>query len=733
MAEDSRDDVKDEVDKELGKSILNIARGFEREHELIRDDHLLLKKKGEYFFRGFQRLYYDYEARDYRAFHESPDYESTDDEPNRVYNVYRAHGEAVIAALTIEVPGVNFLPDDAKNANDIDTAKNYSAAAMLIQRHNDVELLYSYAVYLAWVSPLVAAYHYLDTDKEYGTISEPEYREETETRVTWTCKRCNAKLDEEYVSCPECSYDQLKKEETEEKVSFFKGMKDTPKSRIRMKVYGVDHVKVSPYARTQADTPYLILEFDEHVTEARARTGRNITGRTDSNSYERYARDPQGYENDDANRVTTQCIWLRPCAYFYESVEIGKALQKDFPDGLFAEVVGDEVIEVRNEALDDVWTIWESPVSSHLHMNPIGQPLFDPQEVQNDIVNLTIDTMGQAIPETFADPQVLDFEQYSKTRRKPGMVTQAKALAGRAMGEGFFTTRTATMSQEIDKFDSKNQQYMQLLVGAFPSIYGGTIQGGSKTYAEYSASRQQALQRLSLIHKAATRWYAKVMAKCVPIYVDSLLEDERYTSQIGPGEFLNLTIQADAVQGRIGHVEPSAGNTLPMSWGQQRDIIMELMKMNSDEVNAVLYSPENSHMLQRLSGLPDLKIPGDESRTKQFREILQMISLGQDSDDMGPISSTGEVVSPVTVDPIIDDHAVEAQICKSFLQSKEGQGLKLNQPKVYALILAHHNEHVQAMNSGARNPAVANAQGGQPSQGPPPEAPTPAEPSSAGA
>jgi hypothetical protein len=728
MASDSREDVKDEVSEELGSHILNISRGFEREHETIRDDHLLLKKKGEYFFRGYQRLYYDHLAHDYRAFHESPDYESDEDDQNRVYNVYRAHGEAVIAALTIEVPGVNFLPDDAKNANDIDTAKNYSAAALLIQRHNDVELLYSYAVYLAWVSPLVAAYHYLDEDKEYGTVATPKYKDQTEKHIEWKCQRCDASVSEDAEVCPECSSPNIKKVETEEKVSVFAGMEDTPKSRIKIKVYGVDHVKVSPYARTQKDTPYLILEFDEHITEARARTGRNIDGRTDASSYERYSRDPQGYESDDANRITTQCIWLRPCAYYYESVEIGNELKAQFPDGLYAEVVGDEVVEVRNEKLDDVWTIWESPVSSHLHMNPIGQPLFDPQEVQNDIVNLTVDTMGQAIPETFADPQVLDFDQYSKTRRKPGMVTQAKALAGRAMGEGFFTTRTATMSQEIDKFDSKNQQYMQLLVGAFPSIYGGTMQGGSKTYAEYSASRQQALQRLSLIHKASTRWYAKVMSKCVPIYVDSLLEDERYTAQIGPGEFLNLTIQADAQQGRIGHVEPSAGNQLPMSWGQQRDIIMELMKLNSDEINAVLYSPENSHMLQRLSGLPDLKIPGDESRTKQFREILQMITLGQDSDDMGPISATGEVVSPVQVDPIIDDHAVEAQICKSFLQSKEGQGLKLNQPKVYALILAHHNEHVQAMNSGATNPAMANAQSGQPSQGPPPNAPTPAEP-----
>lgn len=714
---DSREDVKDEVDEELGKNVLSIARGFEREHETIRDEHLLQKKKGEYFFRGHQRLYYDYEARDYRAFHESPDYESDEDEPNRIFNVYRAHGEAVIAALTIEVPGINFLPDDTKNANDIDTARNFSAAALLIQRHNDIELRYSFAVYLAWISPLVAAYHYLKEDKKYGVVSTPQYKDETQLKIEWVCQRCEARLDEQETICPNCSSKDIKKIESEEQVSVFKGMEDMPKSRIEIKIYGVDHVKVSPYARTQEDTPYLILEFDEHISEARARTGRDLSGHTDERSYERSTRNPSGWEGDDANRVTTQCIWLRPCAYYYESTAIGQELTKLFPDGIYAEVINEEVIEVRNEKLDDVWTLWQSPVSSHIHMNPIGQPLFDPQEVQNDIVNLTVDTMGQAIPETFADPQVLDFEQYSKTRRKPGMVTQAKALAGRAMGEGFFTTRTATLSQEVDKFDSKVQQYSQLLVGAFPSIYGGTIQGGSKTYAEYAASRQQALQRLSLIHKAATRWWAKVMEKCVPIYVDSLLEDERYTASIGPGEFLNLTIQSDAVRGKIGHVEPSAGNQLPMSWGQQRDIIMELLKMNSDEINAVLFSPENTHMLVRLSGLPDLKIPGDESRTKQYREILQIIALGQDSDDMGPISETGEVISPVQVDPIVDDHAVEAQICKSFLQSKEGQDLKLNQPKVYALILAHHNEHVQAMNSGARNPAIGAAQSNQPSQG----------------
>lgn len=712
---------KKEFDKEVSKNILNIIRGFENEHETIRDGHLHLHKKGDYFFRGYQHTYYDWEAKDYRAFHESPDYDpNIDDQYNRVINIYRAHGEAVVAALTLDVPGVNFLPDDVKSSKDLDTAKNFSNAALLIQRHNDAEILYAYAVYTAWISPLVAAYHYLKSDKEYGIVKEQEYGSRTESYKTRKCAKCSATISPEEDTCPECGSTDIDDLELEQETSYLKGYKETPKSRVQIDIYGVDNVKVSPFARTQKETPYLILEFEEHISNARARTKRNISGSSDKRAWERFARDPVGGATDDSHRVTTQCVWLRPEAYYYESIELGDELSEEYPSGLYAEFIDDTLIELREESLDDYWTIWRSPMSSHIHANPIGQPLFDPQVVQNDIVNLTVETMGQSIPETFADPSALDFNQYGKVRRRPGMVTQAKALAGRSMGDAFFTTRTASMSQEIDKFDTKMQQYAQLVVGSFPSIYGGTLQGGSKTYAEYSASRQQALQRLSLIHKASTRWWSKVMARCVPMYVESLVEDERYTQETAPGEYLNLVIKKDAVEGKIGHVEPSSANQLPMSWGQQRDIVLQLIEKNSPEINAVLYSPENAHLLVRLSGLPDLKIPGDDVRTKQFREILSIITLvGEMEDDETP---PDQIEPPIQIDPDVDDHLVEAQVCRTFLQGKEGQELREGNPKAYAMIVAHMNQHIAAMNPQGMTPSGVPNNGpvnrGQPNERP---------------
>jgi len=687
----------EELDEEVGKRVLTIAEGFEREHEDIRDDHILLTKRGEYYFRGHQRLYYDHYEKDVRAFHESPDYDPLiDADSEKVVNIFRAHGEAVMSALTIEIPGVNFLPDDAENANDIDTSKNYSAAALLIQRHNDAEIKYAHAVYLAWISPLVAAYHYTKSDKKYGSVKRPKSKTVEESRTWFECGNCGAEVPEGTETCPNCQHTNIKEQTEVYPVNRPDGSEEVPKTRVCIEVMNNQYVKVSPLAKTQADTPYLIYEFEEHVSSARFRyPDADIQPGASDTSNERYGRNPQGKHYEDSQMVTTKCVWLRPEAYFYEDSDTGKALLKNYPDGIYVEYINDVAMAIRGESLDDYWTLLEMPTSSHVHNNPIGQPLFDIQDIENDIINLSVDTMVQGIPQTFADPTVLDFEEYGKQELRPGNVYRAKKPANGGLGEGFYQTRTATMNQEIDRFESKVDQKGQFVVGSFPSIYGGTLEGGSKTYSEYSSSRQQALQRLSLINKSLTKWWARIMEKCVPLYVESLLEDERYTYQTAPGEFMNLQIKKDATDGRVGHVEPSAANSLPMTWGQQRDIIMSLIQLNNEAINAVLFSPENASLLVRVSGIPELRIPGDDARTKQYREIMQLVATEATEVE-------GSMNPSVAVDPEVDDHMIESQVCRSFLQSKNGQDLKQTNPRAYANVLAHYNQHLAAMQTRAQ-------------------------------
>ena len=59
----------------------------------------------------------------------------------------------------------------------------------------------------------------------------------------------------------------------------------------------------------------------------------------------------------------------------------------------------------------------------------------------------------------------------------------------------------------------------------------------------------------------------------------------------------------------------------------------------------------------------------------------------------------GVLEPSVPIDNEVDDHMIEAQICRSFLQSKDGQDLKQLNPKGYANVLAHYNQHLAVMKS----------------------------------
>jgi hypothetical protein len=69
--------------------------------------------------------------------------------------------------------------------------------------------------------------------------------------------------------------------------------------------------------------------------------------------------------------------------------------------------------------------------------------------------------------------------------------------------------------------------------------------------------------------------------------------------------------------------------------------------------------------------------------------------------NIGP-GANGTPITVPTVEPEleVDDHAVEAEICKDWLRSDEGQIAKIENPGGYANVVAHltvHNEMLSLM------------------------------------
>jgi hypothetical protein len=115
------------------------------------------------------------------------------------------------------------------------------------------------------------------------------------------------------------------------------------------------------------------------------------------------------------------------------------------------------------------------------------------------------------------------------------------------------------------------------------------------------------------------------------------------------------------------------------------------------QLQAVLAHPENMALIKRLIGLEEFVIPDEESRTKQYREIAQMV--GETPVVKRDEGSGVELMLPSVVpDEFADNHAVELEICMRWFSSDAGQVAKIDAPAGYANVRAHamfHREYLQ--------------------------------------
>jgi hypothetical protein len=169
-----------------------------------------------------------------------------------------------------------------------------------------------------------------------------------------------------------------------------------------------------------------------------------------------------------------------------------------------------------------------------------------------------------------------------------------------------------------------------------------------------------------------------------------MVVDENFVRTQG-SNFLNVWVRKTELTGDVGDVTPEVSEALPVSWTQKRDVVMNLMQMKDPVIGGILAHPENASMIAATIGLPDLYIPGDDDRNKQLQEIAQMVQQEPVPGMMG-----GDMQSSVPITPELDNHPVEAEVCRAWLKSELGQDAKVNNPAGYANVLAHLKEHLMA-------------------------------------
>jgi hypothetical protein len=698
IAEENHHDLP----KELQDCLSFLLTKHEKEDGWVRKQQIKLWKKNEEFWSGIQFIFWSETKQDWMApigtsglrwFAETEGREGSEGPfYDFVVNIYKAHGEAIISALSNQIPTVRFPPDDAEDADDIQTSRTYAKIVDLIYRHNQVKMLQLLSLFTLWNQGIVAWYCAPKADRAFGVVNIETYKKQL------SCSSCGGAFpvdDEEDLTeglhqCPDCGAPL-------EVSTVLDGQQESPKTRVIIEHYGGLHVKVPYWAKVQGDFSYLIKAIDKprpfmkfiypHIADKIE----NDEG--DSQEYERMARTPSTYtsfsrSDDNRDLATHKQVWFRTWAFEglpVEKEEEKKKLYKLFPNGCYVSFVGKTYAESRDEDMDRYWTVAKGGLSTYIHSDAIGQPLISIQELRNVLVNITAETIEQGIGSGFADSSVLNFDVYSKHEARPGMMYPVRPKAGQSLSDAFYEFGRATLSKEVGEFFNQLDKDAQFTVGSFPSIYGGPAEGKSRTLGEYQQSRQQALQRLQITWALFCIYWAKLLEKSVHLFVENMIDDERFSTPdpANKDNYVNVWIRRASLTGHVGEVEPEGADNFPMSNQQKQGLFFKLLELNNQFVNTALFDPENRRQVADLTGFTELKIPGEDQRIKQCMEIDAMLQ-GR----------------PIEVDPLIDDHDVHIFTLKAYLVSSTGSELKETQPPTYAMILGHLQQHQEMLKQG---------------------------------
>ena len=750
---------------EIQRLLKEVVQHFDREDNAVRERQIRTWRRLKLFWEGFQKAWYSEVAHDWRIWNEETDDSDTDQSYyDKPVNIFRAYLESIIAALSITVPPVKCFPDDADNPLDLSTAKTGDKIAQLIYRHNDVGLLWLHALFIYCTEGMVACYSYPKQDDEFGQFLQNRYEETTETHQYTKCPKCGYTMDDQTMTpdmiaaqkklqqqkdkynpgpddveiqdiiqndgtdlCPACLQQVLPEVMQEElTVTRLTGATHEPKTRVCLEAYGGLYVKISNYAKKQCDIPYLIFSYETHSSMALERfehlNNNELNKKISSemgpkDPYEQWGRLSPQYQGEyPINAVTIRNAWLRPAAFnVLKRKEDVQKLKKLYPNGARVVLVNDQFGESVNENLDDHWTLTYNPLSDYLHHDPLGLLLVSIQEITNDLISLELQTIEHGIPQTFADPSVLNFNAYRQMESVPGAIYEATPKTGKSIGDAFYEVKTATLSAEVMPFATNIQSLGQLVSGALPSLFGGAIQG-SETASQYSMSRAQALQRLQNTWKMFTLWWKNIFAKAIPMYIEETKEqgDDKDVQLNRDGSFINVFIRRAEMEGKIGKVELEANENLPMTWAQQKDAIMQLLQAANPEILQMLGAPENLPILREHIGLIDFYVPGEDDVEKTYDDIKLLLS----GSPMGTGDPNNPELPSVDVDPVYDNHEIAFEIVRKWIISETGRDAKVTNPDGYRNVLLYGNAHHQFLVMQGIQQAQAEARGAAPAKKP---------------
>ena len=723
---------------EFAPDVQLLVQGIEKDNSIERLRLLSKAQRHDFYYRGIQDI----------APEVSPDGsirwapvngENDDGEPDiqmRRINKVRGDGKKFISVLGQKPPNIKAMPADPRSESDRTSSRQADLAQSRLRIDWDTEQKNMLLAKGLWNYGTQFGYTRVLADGERFGYREVPVLDSVEKEISpahYNCQACGAMVPADQAieqpvgyegespatqkTCPQCGAALSDIDFVEAETDQFPvqvGTKKYPKARVELSITNVMRVRVPFWAQDITDCEYLIYEFEESETrlkavipnlrELLAKGTETVSNATLQGQRVRAAAaSPTGNSASRKGTLPYARVWLRPS--MFESIEDKERRARwyeQFPIGAKMTLVNNRLVAIEGESMDDHWTACPAETSETIHTDAIVTDMIDVQDAVNESLTIGMETFLRGLPLTIVSPDIIDPKTLRNKPPYPGEILIAKQTAGTSIEKSVVTLNTARFPEQLTPFVQMFESEARESTGVRPEIFGGG--DGSMTATEFNKRQSQALAQLGMQWLYMRRFWVKTYQNGVNLLKELGETDITAPTSTKTGdrdvELLDLPALGS------GNYYFESDESIPQSWGQQKEQLLYLLGQAPMAAQALgVLTPENISVVREFLGLPNLRVPNEDQRTKVLEVIGKLLNEQPIQDPQ-----TGQSKPSIPVDDF-DDPSIVSDVARSWLIGDAGRKEQERQSPGFQNVVAYF-----AMAKAMTQPPQPPPQSGPPQQ-----------------
>jgi hypothetical protein len=590
-----------------------------------------------------------------------------------VLNFYKGYGESFETTASENVPPIVFVGEDSTNREDMDAAKNASAASELIARNNDAPMLMAKYANHGWTGGVMATYTRSVTDgNRFGWQSDPATGDPVlqngqKVPKSQVVISVHGALD---ITLPETSDDQTQMEH----LSFHL---DVPMSKGR-----------ATYPWLKEISPGGTITDDDVLSRLfRVSVRANVMPRATAESLDTI--------------ITLVRVWLKPSNFFnIRDDERRQAVMTKFPKGVCMHFLGGAFCAAIDENMDEHWSVEFASEGRGTKRPGLGDSFIGVQDQINILSNLYHEYLVRVNPTIYHKDKAVNSAAINKMESRPGNHVPVNMGDAKDVPSLFWTTPSIDVPPSLIQRlnDLSTGVIGQFLTGIFNALSGSGLEGiVQETASGFQKQIERSMGRVALYYRRQRSLHQRTMNCAVREFARS--QDTEAALSV-PGK-KSRKIDPLAIRKGSFHIYPDADEGLPVSSRDKREQLDTFIA--NPAIAPSVQIIENQMYIRRIKGYSDFQILGEDAWNKQSKEIEDLLATEPQEPDPDAVSTalaSGQPPPPKTSSiPVrpLDNDAVEFQRCTAWANSEEGLEAFEQQPLGYENVMLHAQLHKARM------------------------------------